>query len=317
MKGCVALGPALAAALVASAACAPGPRSPESVPRTLEVVATVDLPKGDARSHELSAIAWVPSRGLALVLSDEVPALVELRPSPDLREWTFGATLPVRGIDPWDGEGLALVGDRRFVASERPPRVVELDADGAALHEFPLPEGFRLCRRNRCLESLAASADGRYLFTANESALIMDGPGPTVGNGAALRFVRIDIASGERVEWPYTTDPVCAAGRGGEIGVSDLVSLAADDLLVLERCYVPEVRNRIRVYRVRLSFSKTSKELLFDLGDLDPARPFVPNYEGMTLGPRLADGRRTLLLVSDDNKRDSQRATLLVVALPP
>ncbi|MET7688132.1 esterase-like activity of phytase family protein [Streptomyces sp. NPDC005483] len=42
------------------------------------------------------------------------------------------------------------------------------------------------------------------------------------------------------------------------------------------------------------------KTLMTDLSDV-PGLPRVDNVEGITLGPRLPDGRRTVVLVSDDN----------------
>jgi len=43
-----------------------------------------------------------------------------------------------------------------------------------------------------------------------------------------------------------------------------------------------------------------TKRLLLDLSDVS-ALPRIDNVEGITLGPRLPDGRRTLVLVSDNN----------------
>jgi hypothetical protein len=37
----------------------------------------------------------------------------------------------------------------------------------------------------------------------------------------------------------------------------------------------------------------------------------LDNYEGMSLGPQLANGDRTLLVVSDDNYNNQQRTSLL------
>ena len=45
------------------------------------------------------------------------------------------------------------------------------------------------------------------------------------------------------------------------------------------------------------------KQLLFDLQDLGI---YIDNIEGMTVGPRLPDGNRSLILVSDDNFNEEQ-----------
>jgi hypothetical protein len=54
------------------------------------------------------------------------------------------------------------------------------------------------------------------------------------------------------------------------------------------------------------------KELLLDLSELGIS---LDNLEGMTLGPQLADGTQTLLLVSDDNFNDLQSTQFLLFRL--
>lgn len=277
----------------------------------------MDIPLSEPRGRELSGIAWDDRTGVFWAISDGIPRLVAVRPSADYRGWSLAEEKPVTGIEPWDAEGIAISRGRLFVANERPPRIVELDASGGVIAEMTLPAQLQSCRANRCLESLSATSDGRFLFTANESPLLSDGAEGTVTEGARIHIIRIDLATGARREWPYVTDPVCAEGPRGEIGVSDLAALSEDELLVLERSYVPEVENRIRIYRTRLGeegAAPARRELFLDIADVDRSKPFVPNYEGIALGPRLPDGRRVLVLVSDDNARTSQRATLLVLA---
>ena len=41
----------------------------------------------------------------------------------------------------------------------------------------------------------------------------------------------------------------------------------------------------------------------------------LDNYEGMSFGPQLPNGDRTLLLVSDDNYSNQQRTSLLAFRL--
>jgi hypothetical protein len=52
--------------------------------------------------------------------------------------------------------------------------------------------------------------------------------------------------------------------------------------------------------------------LLFDLGSLGIP---LDNVEGMTLGPKLPDGRQSLVLVSDNNFAASQSTQFLLFAL--
>ncbi len=103
------------------------------------------------------------------------------------------------------------------------------------------------------------------------------------------------------------------------------MALSESELLVLERGFVSGQGNTIRVFRVSLagvedvsgepslaapSLAPVHKKLLVDLADCPPggattpgtqANPLLDNFEALTLGPRLPGGRRSLLLVSDDN----------------
>jgi hypothetical protein len=53
-----------------------------------------------------------------------------------------------------------------------------------------------------------------------------------------------------------------------------------------------------------------AKKILLDFNQLDIA---IDNLEGMTLGPRLADGSQSLILVSDDNFRPEQKNQFLLL----
>ena len=131
--------------------------------------------------------------------------------------------------------------------------------------------------------------------------------------------------------------------RGGveEVG-ADRRAVALDDthLLALEREYIENKAdarasvNRVRIVHVSLSGATdisgfdslnaargvvpVARTLLLDLADvkgLSPALATLENFEGMTLGPRLPDGRATLVLVSDDNFNPLQRTVFLLLAI--
>lgn len=62
-----------------------------------------------------------------------------------------------------------------------------------------------------------------------------------------------------------------------------------------------------------------AKRLVIDLDtilpDLDPAYPRLDNVEAMSFGPRLPDGRATLVLMSDNNFGASQRTAFFAFAI--
>jgi hypothetical protein len=61
-----------------------------------------------------------------------------------------------------------------------------------------------------------------------------------------------------------------------------------------------------------LDVQPVQKTLLFDLGSLGIP---LDNVEGMTIGPKLPDGRQSLVLVSDNNFAASQFTQFLLFAL--
>lgn len=300
-------------------------------------MSSYDLPR-EARSRELSAISWdAPTRRL-FAISDEDPIIVPLLPSDDYRAWTFGDAIDVKIPGPWDGEGIVATEDGFLIANEAGPHVYDVDRAGRFRAELAIPAHYTTSGANGALESLTRSPDRRFLFVANEIAMVGDGADATIGRGTIVRILRIDLVTNARAEFAYRTDRIFAAGARGMIGVADLAAVSSDELLVLERAYVPAVGNELRVYRASVAGARNvidvpsldattpaiAKTLVFDVATIegqnsrhdDPAaHGLYPNYEGLALGPKTADGRRLLFLVSDDNARNEQMARVLVLAL--
>lgn len=315
--------------------------SPKGAPMPAELWSWFDLPEADPRSRELSGITWDEAGRRLWAVPDRRNELLSLVPDAELRGWTFGDRVPIDTRETLDLEGIVLLEDGFVVVSEIGPRMLELDRSGRIRREIHFPERLAQALHNKSLESLSLSPDGRYLFTANEAALPKDGNVATASNGTNVRIVRLDRQSGEATEHAYLTDPV--SRDGGDYGVADLAALSDHELLVLERGWAKGVGNSVRIYRVDLADEGStcgtvdalapgaptlSKSLVVDIAKLDLSRvpplpapkqpqasPLLDNYEGMALGPRLKDGRRALMLISDDNGRSDQYARLLVIAM--
>ncbi|HEX3478822.1 MAG TPA: esterase-like activity of phytase family protein [Kofleriaceae bacterium] len=329
---------------------APGPTAlPPATPAALalpvapapELLACFDLPPDDARSHELSGLAWDPAEQRLFAVSDRNRALTVLVPRPDLAGFDLAPSIPLDiAIDDWDGEGLALAGDRFLVvANESQPAVFSVDRAGHDARPLALP--FRPgLRHNLGIEGIGYATAGarRYVFTVNEQALEGDGPVSTVDHGTVVRLTRHSLDGEPVLEVAYLTDPVFTAGYG-DAGVSDLAALSPERVLILERSWVRGAGNAIRVYIVDLRGAPSiaalddarraapiAKRLILDLATVDDTRCSTPpapqrrkifdNYEGLAVGPVLDDGRRVLFLVSDDNDRSDQLPRALAVALP-
>ncbi|HSR97218.1 MAG TPA: esterase-like activity of phytase family protein [Kofleriaceae bacterium] len=309
----------------------------------VEVLTCVDLPRDDPRSHDLSGLAWDANEHLLYAISDRAPWIVVLAPRADLSGYELREPIPLDlPVERWDGEALALAGDRiLLVADETEQAVFSVLRDGRGGMRVELP-GFAGMRHNLGLEGLGylATPGGRYVFAANEQALEGDGPTSSVTHGTVVRLLRHRLDGGPDLEVAYLTDPIFAAGVRGDNGVSDIAPLSPDRMLVLERAWVQGSGNSVRLYDVDLRTGKdvlgladardaapVAKRLVVDIALLPDAhcappaqwqrRRTLENYEGMTFGPTLPDGRRVLFLVSDDNSRATQDARILALALAP
>ncbi len=247
-----------------------------------------------------------------------------------------GTAFPVTGIDP---ESIRVRGGSLYVSSEgeaatvgnqQNPFVRQFDASGNHVRDFAVPARYNAdasagsttgIRNNLAFESLTFSPNGQYLYTATESALKQDGPAATLTNGANARILRFDAATGlPSAEYVYPVGPVAQAPvPDGQFAVNGLVELLAVDatrMLALERSFSVGAGNSVKLYEIDLSgasdvssvaslaslagIAPVSKRLVFDFNTvLAPAA--LDNIEGMTFGPDLADGSRSLVFVSDDN----------------
>lgn len=340
---CCRPGRATAIAALATA-CSAGPTAlprREAAPPPVEILSCFDLPRDDARSHDLSGLAWDPAARRLFAISDRDKRLTVLAPRPGFTGFDFLPSIALDiDIDPWDGEALAIAGDRFLVvADESQPAIFSVDRSGHGATRLELP-GFRGTRHNLGLEGIGytASAEGRYVFAVNEQALEGDGPNSTTDHGTLVRILRHPLDGGADLEVAYRTEPVFAGGAPGDNGVSDLAPLSFDRVLLLERGYVAGHGNSVRVYDVDLRGAQNvagladaraavpvQKRLVVDLALVADERCSAPpgpqrrrtldNYEGLALGPTLADGRRLIFLVSDDNSRASQVPRLITLAL--
>lgn len=176
-------------------------------------------------------------------------------------------------------------------------------------------------------EALSMRGDGLALWTCNEEALVGDGARSSHAAGTTVRLakysrptVRDEFAL--EAMFPYTTDPWTYANdfRGkARCGVAGLCALPDGSLLVLERELsfddkmlfgIPYIfRLGWRVYRVARPEGATDVKGFESLQDgaawtgvektLLAEGDGASNCEGICLGPRLADGRLSVLLISD------------------
>ncbi|MCT7959414.1 esterase-like activity of phytase family protein [Laspinema sp. D1] len=251
---------------------------------------------------------------------------------------------PTYTVDP---EGIALTRrDTLFISSEGDverdiqPFIKEFSREGKELQSLPIPDKFIAqnghgIRNNQAFESLTLSPSEQFLYTATETALIQDGEPANLEKGTPVRILQYDLTTGQPVqEFYYLTEPVQTEPKYPDgLTIHSLVELLAWDetkLLSLERGFTEDVGNTVLLYEVSLgdatdiqqieslkevdiqNIQPAQKRLLLELRTLDIP---LDNLEGMTFGPKLADGRRSLILVSDNNFNPLQVTQFLVFAI--
>jgi hypothetical protein len=236
------------------------------------------------------------------------------------------------------------------------PFIRRFGLDGRQLGSLPLPSYYLPdataevgVRNNLAFESLTAAPDGSVLVTATENALVQDGPEADVGVGSPSRILVYDLRVGvPAAEYVYPVAPVprapIVAGTFRVNGLVELLALDGRTFLALERAYAAGAGYTIKLFRISLAGASSvfaqprllgtggaggtgrvgaglrpvTKTELVDFGDLLGHHDLaLDNLEGMVLAPRLADGRRPLVVVADDNFSEGDQRTLFVaLALP-
>ncbi|MBD2104712.1 phytase [Leptolyngbya sp. FACHB-261] len=226
------------------------------------------------------------------------------------------------------------------------PFVNEFSLTGQQLSALPIPDRFLASpdnsgiRNNLAFESLTISPDGRYLYTATENALKQDGPAADPTQGSPSRILKYDLVTRQEVgEFVYLTEPVAAVPNPPEgFSTNGLVDLLAIDnsgtLLALERSFSTGVGNTVKLFEIRTqgALDVSGQNDLFDEAtgapfEIDPpvakrelldfaSLGLTPdNLEGITLGPKLPDGRQSLIVVADNNFSPAQATQFITLAL--
>ena len=321
-----------------------------------------ETPVGPSRVTiaELSGAWYDEASGKFLLVSDrrDRPGIFTMRleVSPEVRlipeQFTpveppfVGRTLDLEAISPAPEGRLFLASEGEDVNPDRPALgLYEYSREGRFVRKLHVPGAYTGMRTNAAFEGLSVSPDRRQLFAASESSLRQDGQVATFESGSVTRILVYDLDEDSAPrEYAYRTEPVPRLPEQkfatGENGISEILAVGRDDLLVLERAYVTEGKtgarsaNGVRLYRVHLGTEGLitgrwsladeppegvlTKTLVLDLstiaGKLPPRLKNLENFEAMSLGPALPDGRRTLVLISDNNCSEMQVSAVVVLA---
>ncbi|OWQ85648.1 hypothetical protein CDN99_21425 [Roseateles aquatilis] len=251
---------------------------------------------------------------------------------------------PVNGNYVWLSEG-----DRTLTST--PQRIInpfirEVTPQGTHVREYALPSMFTMSanntgpRGNLVFEGLSFSPDMKSAWVLMEGALLQDGNAPTTTTGSASRLTRFDRASGQaNAQYLYPIEKVQATPVPADAftvnGPTEILALSATRFLVLERSFsVGVIGNQVRLYEIDTAAATNvltaasltgatpvTKRLVLDFETLKTQLGGIANLEGITFGPKLANGRRSLVVVADDNFPTADSATdrnqMLVFEIQP
>lgn len=229
-------------------------------------------------------------------------------------------------------------------ASRYQPFVREMTTSGVFVREFATPAMYNYVdnattggRNNKLFEALTVTPDGT-IYTANEDALVQDGPITSISNGSVVRLTALDPVSGAAGAQyayelpPIPVDAVPGAPFGPDNGLPELLAISDTQFIGIERAFAFGVGNTIRLTLAEITAETTDVSSFASLAGADytPMRRTLLlempiTYEGITLdnieaiswGKTLANGNRTLVLVADNNFSATQSTQFIALEIAP
>jgi hypothetical protein len=209
-----------------------------------------------------------------------------------------------------------------YISDEYGPKLLEFDMKGKLLREFKVPDRFLVDvpsgdpkkeaankkgrAPNRGFEGLALTPSGK-LVAALQSPLLQDGG----FDGLNIRLLELDPATNKTREFVYSIG-------GTAYGVNEILAISDTDFLVLERDTVAGQKRFCRVFRISIaaatdvsrvdalpakglpkSVTPATKTLFLDLTQYGLMLP--EKIEGICFGRDLGDGRKLLLVTTDND----------------
>lgn len=294
-----------------------------------------DIPE----SESLGGMVWI-TNDVYWAVNDRRPVVWEMSLPVEMSNGKITGCSLRRLFDPEDSidvEAIALdpIDGAVWLADEHHNRIARHDpANGRLTGEAILPKAMQSHYPELGLESLTIAPDGLVMWTCSEEALTVDGSRSTRKSGSDVRLTKLQRRSAADAwtvsgQWIYRTDPIaggpwyidgCDSARSG---VAELCLLDDGSLLVLEREFskvlVPRLRCRIYVADTAEATEVHGLAAVADIKDVrrvSKRKLYETSgfsmYEGMCLGPKLADGSTLLVLVADG---DGHRALRSVMTL--
>lgn len=236
----------------------------------------------------------------------------------------------------WSSEGERIVNNQKIILEN--PAVTEINTAGNYIDTFQLPPQLHMQatengpRQNGVFEGLTFADNFKTLYVSVEEPLYNDGSRAGINDSTGItRILKFDMKTKKPVaQYAYKIDPVAHAPFPSNAfkinGISDILWLGKNKLLVIERSYsTGRLSCTIKVFLADISTAENidnvvslknspdvkiiSKKLLLNMDDLGI---YIDNIEGVTFGPTLPNGKRTLIFVADNNFNPLEKTQFLL-----
>jgi hypothetical protein len=234
----------------------------------------------------------------------------------------------------WSSEGARVITADKEVLQN--PSLNFMDLKGNFLSKVTLPENLKMQqqekgpRNNGTLEGITFDKDYKNIYTNIEEPLFEDGNQANTSKGGLIRLYQFNAKTKKNTaQFGYQLEPIPREpnpkGTFAVNGISAIQYYGKNQLLVVERSYstgtqactvkvflcdlkkATNVKNHKTLQNQKLELA--SKKLILNMDDLGI---FIDNIEGLTFGPKLANGNPSIIFVSDNNFSDKQKTQIFV-----
>ena len=218
------------------------------------------------------------------------------------------------------------------------PLVFSTDASGKRHTNYSIPDMFLANSNskpvnNATFEGSSKSVNGNGFWVAMEAPLEIDGEEATIiKKSTPIRITYFDKKTQTATrQFAYQLENITkpVKGKFNVNGLTAILEYKKNHFFIVERTYQSgygSYGNIVRIFNAVIDKNTTNildvkslkeakytpikKELILNLEDIQSklTNGIIDNIEGITFGPRLANGKQSLILVSDDNfqKYDKQ-----------
>ena len=215
------------------------------------------------------------------------------------------------------------------VRKGKKPRVFKVDENGGFIKNIELPKSLsniENIKHNAAFEASSKSINDDGFWAAFEAPLKSDGEDPTfTKKSSPIRITYFDNNYKKATkQFAYQLEHITKPAKGNINlnGVTAILEYKENHFFVIERTYqngYGAYGNIVRIFEATIEKESTNiieiealkatnfiplkKRLLFNFNDVKNklTEGIIDNIEGITFGPVLPNGNKSLLLVSDDN----------------